>query len=56
LELSERTKASYVGGMTAAIVRLKVTLDDVEPKIMRRIEVPLDIKLDRLHLTLQAAG
>ena len=41
--------------MTAAIVRLKVTLDDVEPKVLRRIEVPVDIKLDRLHLTLQAA-
>ena len=38
-----------------AIVRLKVTLDDVEPKVLRRIEVPLDIELDRLHLTLQAA-
>lgn len=42
--------------MTAdTIVRLKITLDDVEPKVLRRIEVPLAIKLDRLHLTLQAA-
>ena len=41
--------------MTAAILRLKVTLDDVEPKVLRRIEVPVDIKLDRLHPTLQAA-
>ena len=41
--------------MTAAVLRLKVTLDDVEPKVLRRIEVPADIKLDRLHLTLQAA-
>jgi hypothetical protein len=41
--------------MTAAILRLKVTLDDVEPTVLRRIEVPADIKLDRLHLTLQAA-
>ena len=41
--------------MTAAILRLKVTLNDVEPKVVRRIEVPADIKLDRLHLTLQAA-
>jgi hypothetical protein len=40
--------------MTAA-VQLKVTLDDVEPKVLRRIEVPADIKLDQLHLTLQAA-
>ena len=41
--------------MTTAIARLKVTLDHVEPKVLRRIEVPADIKLDRLHLTLQAA-
>jgi hypothetical protein len=39
----------------AAIARLKITLDDVEPKVLRRIEVPLVIKLDRLHLTIQAA-
>ncbi len=42
--------------MTAAtIVRLKITLDDVEPKVLRRIEAPLSIRLDRLHLTIQAA-
>jgi hypothetical protein len=41
--------------MTDAILRLKVTLDDVEPKVLRRIEVPADIALDRLHLALQAA-
>jgi hypothetical protein len=37
------------------IARIKVTLNDVEPKILRRIEVPFDIRLDRLHLTIQAA-
>ena len=32
--------------MTAStIARLKVTLDDVEPKVQRRIEVPADIAL-----------
>ena len=36
-------------------VRLKVTLDRVEPEVMRRLVVPLTIRLDRLHLTLQAA-
>ena len=41
--------------MTAAIARLKITLDDVEPKVLRRIDVPLGIRLDRLHQTLQAA-
>ncbi len=37
------------------IARLKITLDDVEPKVLRRLEVPFSIRLDRLHLTLQAA-
>ena len=43
--------------MTArhAIARLKVTLEDVEPTVMRRLDVPLKIRLDRLHLVLQAA-
>ena len=42
--------------MTAdAIARLKITLDDVIPPVLRRIEVPLTIRLDRLHLVLQAA-
>lgn len=42
--------------MTAAsIVQLRVTLDHVEPVVLRRIEVPLTIRLDRLHLVLQAA-
>lgn len=37
------------------IARLKITLDDVKPTVLRRIEVPFDIGLDRLHLTIQAA-
>jgi hypothetical protein len=37
------------------VARLKITLDDVEPKVLRRVEVPLAIRLDRLHLTIQAA-
>lgn len=42
--------------MTAdTIARLKVTLDNVKPTVLRRIEVPFDIRLDRLHLTIQAA-
>ena len=40
---------------TDAIVRLKVTLEDVKPAVMRRLEVPLNLRLDRLHLVLQAA-
>jgi hypothetical protein len=38
-----------------SVARLKVTLDDVEPKVLRRLEVPFDLRLDRLHLVLQAA-
>jgi Plasmid pRiA4b ORF-3-like protein len=42
--------------MTAdTIARLKITLDDVEPAVLRRIEVPFDIRFDRLHLAIQAA-
>jgi hypothetical protein len=42
--------------MTAAgIAHLRVKLDDVEPAVVRRVEVPLTIRLDRLDLVLQAA-
>lgn len=41
--------------MTRDIACLKIALDDVEPKVERRIEVPLSIRLDRLHAVLQAA-
>jgi hypothetical protein len=39
----------------APIARLKITLDDVKPAVLRRVEIPFDIRLDRLHLILQAA-
>jgi len=38
-----------------SIARLKVVLDNVKPTIMRRLEVPLTIKLNRLHTVLQSA-
>ena len=42
--------------MTAStIARLKITLDHVKPEVQRRVEVPLTIRLDRLHLVFQAA-
>ena len=42
--------------MTAdTIARLKITLDEVKPTVLRRVEVPFDSGLDRLHLTIQAA-
>src|SRR4051794_19171223 len=37
------------------IAHLRIKLDDVEPTVIRRLEVPLAIRLDRLHLVLQAA-
>jgi len=41
--------------IATSIARLKVTLNDVRPPVQRRVEVPLAIRLDRLHLVLQAA-
>lgn len=42
--------------MTAdTIACLKITLDDVVPEVRRRIEVPLSLRLDRLHLAIQVA-
>lgn len=38
-----------------SIARLKITLDEVKPAVLRWVEVPLSIRLDRLHLVLQAA-
>ena len=41
--------------MTAdQIARLAIALDDVQPLVRRRIEVPLTIRLDRLHEVFQA--
>ena len=37
------------------IARLKITLDHVWPTVMRRIEVPLKLRLDRVHVVLQFA-
>jgi Plasmid pRiA4b ORF-3-like protein len=38
-----------------SIARLKITLDEVKPVVLRRVVVPLTIRLDRLHLVLQTA-
>jgi hypothetical protein len=37
------------------IARLRILLNDVDPQPMRHIEVPLKIRLDRLHEVVQAA-
>ena len=43
MELGRRDSASKSGGMSAdTIAQLKITLDDVKPTVLRRIEVPFD--------------
>ena len=37
------------------IIEINVTLSGIEPSVVRTIEVPLNIKLDRLHAVIQAA-
>jgi hypothetical protein len=37
------------------VSRFKITLDDVKPTVPRRIEVPLTLRRDCLHLAIQAA-
>ncbi|MGY3359968.1 hypothetical protein ACVWZK_006631 [Bradyrhizobium sp. GM0.4] len=41
--------------LSTTAVRIKVTLKDVKPEVMRCLVVPLTLRLDRLHLTLQEA-
>jgi hypothetical protein len=36
-------------------VQIRVSLDDIEPEIWRRLVVPIDWNLEQLHLTIQAA-
>ena len=35
------------------IARLAIVLDEVKPPVRRRVEVPLTIRLDQLHLIIQ---
>jgi Plasmid pRiA4b ORF-3-like protein len=44
-----------VEDMIRDIVTLTVTLDDVEPRVWRRLEVPADYTFDTLHQALNAA-
>jgi hypothetical protein len=39
----------------AEIARLRVEIDEVEPAVVRRVEVPVAIRLDDLHFVLQIA-
>lgn len=38
-----------------SVVELKVVLEEVEPVVLRTLHVPIAIRLDKLHLVLQAA-
>ena len=40
---------------TGEIARLAVEIDDVTPRVVRVVEVPMDIRLDDLHFVLQIA-
>lgn len=37
------------------IVRLQITLDDVQPLVMRRVAARLRLRLDRRHAVIRAA-
>jgi len=37
------------------VARLRIEIDEVTPAVVRRLEVPLDIRLDDLHFVLQIA-
>ena len=37
------------------IARLRVEIEDVDPPVIRRVEVPLDTRLDKLNVILQVA-
>lgn len=41
--------------MAERIARLRIEIDEVTPAVVRRVEVPLDIRLDDLHFVLQIA-
>lgn len=41
--------------LNTTAVRIKVSLKGVKPEVMRRLIVPVTLRLDRFHLTLQAA-
>lgn len=51
----ELVSNSAKDGSMTLIARLRIILNDVDPQPMRHIEVPLKIRLDRLHEVIQTA-
>src|SRR5882757_8570066 len=45
----------HMGARMPDIARLRVEIDEVTPAVIRRVEVPLAIRLDDLHFVLQIA-
>ena len=41
--------------LTTTAVRIRITLKNVKREVMRCLVVPVSLRVDRLHLTLQAA-
>ena len=41
--------------LNTTAVRIRIALKDVKPEVMRCLVVPVSLRVDRLHLTLQAA-
>jgi len=55
MELEENNNGHRRMNDQEMIVRLHISLDDIEPEIWRRVEVPLGITLKGLHDVIQAA-
>ena len=53
--MDARDERGHDGCGVTDIARLRVAIDEVEPPVVRRVEVPLAIRLDDLHFVLQIA-
>jgi hypothetical protein len=51
--LELETRSHQGGGMKDQIIRISITLLDVDPAIWRRIEVPASMTLECLHEVIQ---
>src|SRR6266576_5396062 len=45
----------HMGARMPDVARLRVEIDEVTPAVIRRVEVPVTIRLDDLHFVLQIA-